>query len=110
MIKDKMVRVKMKKHYHEQKPMLYVGKVTGFSEEWIVLHAKGMMITRSQPNGVQIDGKPSALLIPRGSIESIRVLPDNFDINTIKITTEGQQIRMVVDGAPDAFLAEMGEG
>ena len=90
--------------------MLYVGKVSGFSEEWIILHAKGMMLSRNQPNGVQIDEKPSAILIPRDNIDSIRVLPDNFDINTIKITTEGQQIRMVVDGAQDALLGEMGEG
>jgi len=110
MIKDKIVRVKLRKRYHEQKPMHYVGKVTGFSEEWVILHAKGLMLSRSQPNGVQIDAKPSAMMIPRDNIDSIRLLPDTFDINAIKITTEGQQIRMVVDGAQDALLGEMGEG
>lgn len=110
MIKDKMVRVKLCKQFHEERPMLYVGKVTGFSEDWIILHAKGLMISRAQPTGVQIDAKPSAMMIPRENIHSIRVLPDNFDINNIRTSTEGQQIRMVVEGAPDAFLAELGEG
>jgi hypothetical protein len=110
MIKDKMVRVKLRKHFHEQRPMLFVGKVTGFSENWVILHAKGLMLSRSQPNGVQIDAKPSAMLIPRDNIDSIRVLPDSFDLETIKITTDGQQIRMVVESAQDALLGEMGEG
>lgn len=110
MIKDKMVRVKLKKSFHEQKPVLFVGKVTAFSEEWVVLHAKGLMISRNQANGVQIDAKPSAMMVPRESIDSIRILPDNFDINAIKVTTEGAQIRMIVEGAQDAFLAELGEG
>jgi len=110
MIKDRIVRVKLKKFFHEQKPMNYVGKVTAFNEHWVVLDAKGIMLSRAQPNGVQIDATSSAMMIPRENIESIRVLPDNFNLEEISITTEGQQLRMVVDGKRDAYLGELGEG
>jgi hypothetical protein len=50
------------------------------------------------------------VVIPRENIDSIRVLPDTFDLNNIQITTEGQQLRVVVDGKRDCFIGEMGEG
>ena len=110
MIKDKMARIKLKKHFHEQRPFIYVGKIAQFSEGWVAVHGKGIMITRSQPNGVQVDAKATLTLIPRENIESIRVLPDTFDINVIKITTDGQQLRIITEGGQDTYIAEMGEG
>jgi len=110
MLKDKNVRIKMKKHFHEQRPISYVGKVTSFSENWIILHARTLMAARTQPNGVQMDAKASAVMLPRENIDSIRILPDNFDADSIRITTEGQQLRIAVEGAQDCFIAEMGEG
>ncbi len=110
MIKDRFVRVKLIKRYHEKRPISYVGKVTAFSDSWVVLDAKCLMLARSQPNGVQVDAKSNAMMIPRDNIESIRVLPDNFDMDNIRLTTEGQQLHMIVDGAMDAFLGELGEG
>lgn len=110
MIKDRMVRVKLKKSFREQRPFCYVGKVTAFTDCWLVVDAKGIMLSRLQANGVQIDAKAVPVLIPRENIDTIRVLPDNFDMNNIQVTTEGQQLRLVVDGPRDAFLGEMGEG
>ena len=110
MLKDRMVRVKLIKHFHEQRPMNYVGKVTGFTDAYVVMEAKGIMLARQQPNGVQIDKMATPQVIPRESIESIRVLPDNFDINNMRVSTEGQQLVLVVDGKRDAHLGELGEG
>ena len=110
MLKDRMVRVKLKKHFHEQRPMNFVGKVTAFSDVYVVLEAKGLMLARQQPNGVQIDKVATPQVIPRENIDSIRVLPDNFDMNTLKISTEGQQLVLVVDGKRDVYLGELGEG
>jgi hypothetical protein len=110
MIKDRIVRVKMRKYFREQRPFCYVGKVTGFSEAWIIMEAYGIMISRMQPNGAQIDEKPGAVMIPRESVDNIRVLPDNFDLNNLKISTTGQQLVLVVDGKRDIFIGEMGEG
>lgn len=110
MIKDRVVRIKLKRYCHEQKPISYVGKVTAISEQWLIVDARTVVISRNQPNGVQIDKRNSAMMLPWGSIESVRVLPDNFDVNNIRVTTEGSQLRIIVDGALDAYLGEMGEG
>lgn len=110
MIKDKIVRVKLKRHYTGQRPLSYVGKVTAFSDFWVVMEAVGVLIARNQPNNVQIDKHRSAALIPRDNIESIILLPDNFDVKNIKITTEGQQIQIVVEGAANAYIGELGDG
>ena len=110
MLKDRMVRIKMKKHYHEQKPMSFFGKCTVVTETWLAVEGKSVMVARREPNGVQIDSHLTQVVIPRENIDSIRVLPDTFDLNNIQITTEGQQLRVVVDGKRDCFIGEMGEG
>ena len=110
MLRERIVRLKLKKHYHEQKPWSYVGKVTAMSDFWIGMEAVGMMLSRQQPNGVQLDKRPSVVVIPRDNIESILVLPDNFDWQNLKVTTDGQQIEIVVDGKRDVFIGERGEG
>lgn len=110
MIKDKIVRVKLKRNFHEQRPLSYVGKVTAFSDYWVVMEAIGVLIARNQPNNVQIDKHRSAALIPRDNIESIILLPDNFDVKSMKITTEGQQIQIVVTGGANVYIGELGDG
>lgn len=110
MIKDRIVRIKMKKNFKEQKPFSFVGKVTIWSEDWLAIEGKGIMLTRQQSSGVQIDESIKLVLIPRESIDHIQLLPDNFDINNLKVTTEGQQLVLVVDGKRNSFLGEMGEG
>lgn len=90
--------------------MSYVGKCTAFSDFWVVIEGRGVMVARSQPNNVQVDKDRAAILIPRDNVESIQVLPDNFDTKKIQITTEGQQLHMIVDGAADSYIGEIGEG
>ncbi|MFP4500348.1 MAG: hypothetical protein ACLFTT_05055 [Candidatus Hydrogenedentota bacterium] len=110
MIKDRIVRVKCKKAFHEEKPWCYVGKVTAFNDHWVVLEARGLMITRQNPQGVQVDTKPQAIMIPRENIETIRILPDNFDMANMQFTTDNQKLLLVVEGAPHAFIGVLGEG
>jgi len=109
MIKDRIVRIKVKRNY-QQRPLNYVGKVTAFNDFWVVLEARAVLVCRAQPNGVQVDKRPSATMVPRDNIESIRVLPDKFNTEDIRVTTEGQQLQMIVEGAPDCYLGELGEG
>ncbi len=110
MIKDRIVRLKLKKGHQGQKPWCYIGKVTAFNDNWLIMEARGIMLSRQQQQGVEIDKKPSAMMFPRESIESIRVLPDGFNVADLRVTTDGQKLMLVVDGAADAFLGEMGEG
>ena len=110
MIKDEIVRLRLKKRFREQKPHIHIGKVKAFTDFWVVVDGVGVMLTRNQADGAQVDKQVSRSVFPRDNIESIRVLPSDFDYKNLKITTEGQQIRLVVDGAEDAYLGELGEG
>ncbi len=110
MLKDKMVRVRLYKSHHEQRPLSFVGKCVVFNDYWVAVTGRGIMVTRSSKTGVQIDEKLSQHVIPRDSIETIRVLPDDFDINTLSVTTEGQQLVIPVRGGQPCFIGEIGEG
>jgi hypothetical protein len=110
MIADRMVRVKLKRNYEKQRPFSYVGKVRAVDALGVLLHGRGIMLSRQQPNGVQVTPKPEDVLIPAQNIESIRVLPDAFDIQDIQVTTDNQQLMMVVKGSQDAYIGELGEG
>ncbi|MCX8064290.1 MAG: hypothetical protein N3G21_03875 [Candidatus Hydrogenedentes bacterium] len=110
MLKDKMVRIRLKKFYKEQKPFSYVGKVSAWSENWIAIEGKGIMLSRQSSTGVQIDGDIKVILVPRESIETIQVLPDSFNISNIRTTTEGQQVVLIIDDKRSSFLGEIGEG
>jgi len=110
MLKDRLVRLKMRKFYREQRPVSYVGKVTAFSDFWITVAGKMIMVCRNQPKGVQVDPKPAYYVIPRDAIESICVLPDTTDLSEIEVATDGQQFKMVVKGGTDCYLGELGEG
>jgi len=110
MLKDRMVRVKLQKRFAEQRPISYIGKCTAFSDQWIVVDGRELMLARHVQDGVQISKANTPVVIPRDNIESIRVLPDAFNLDTIKITTDGQQLQVLVDGKRDCFIGEMGEG
>ena len=110
MLKDRIVRIKLKKHFKEQRPISYVGKVTSMNDYWVVVDARALMLNRHESVGVQSDKKNNAIVIPRDNIESIRVLPDSFDAANLRFTTDGQQLRMIVDGALDCYIGELGEG
>jgi hypothetical protein len=110
MLKDRFVRVKMRKSFREQRPISYVGKVTAFNDFWLVLAGKMVMVCRNQSKGVQVDAKPANYVIPRDNVEAICVLPDTFDINDIEATTDGQQFKLIVKNGTDCYLGELGEG
>jgi len=110
MLKDRMVRVKMIKRFTEQRPVSYVGKCREYLDNWILVEGRMVMLCRHQPNGVQIDKAVSVFMLPRENVDNIRVLPEKFDIGNMKVTTEGQQIQLMVEGAADVMLGEMGEG
>ncbi len=110
MLKDKMIRVRLSKSHQQQRPLSFVGKCLIFSDFWVAVQGRAVMVTRANKTGVQIDEKLSQHVIPRDSIESIRVLPDDFDINTMTVTTEGQQLVLPVKGQQPCFIGEIGEG
>lgn len=110
MLKDRIIRVRLDKAYHEQRPISFVGKCIAFNNYWVAIEGKQIMVTRSSKTGVQIDEKITQHVIPRDNIESIRVLPDDFDMNKLEVSTEGQQLVLLIKGGQPCFIGEVGEG
>ena len=110
MFKDKIIRIKLIKFNQQTRPLSFVGKCLSFNDSWVAIQGRGIMVARINPRGVQIDDKLSQHVIPRSSIESIRVLPDDFDVNDLTISTEGQQLVFPVRGQQPCFVGEIGEG
>lgn len=48
-----------------------------------------------------IDEEVRTLVFPRESIFSIRILPDDFDLENIQIVVHNRRLDLVVDGGPD---------
>lgn len=110
MLKDKIVRVRLHKSFNEQRPMSFVGKCIAFNNYWVVIEGYGIMVTRSSKSGAQIDARPSHNAIPNTNIESVRVLPDDFDFHKLQLSTEGQQLVFNVPNGQPCFIGEIGEG
>ncbi|MCM8830025.1 MAG: hypothetical protein NC824_03400 [Candidatus Omnitrophica bacterium] len=107
MIEGKIVKVRFKKYFSEQKGWVFIGKVLKFTENWIMLDGKGIIVIKGSVHPADVDAEKRVLLIPRENIAHIRILPDNFDIDNIKIETRGTRIFAAVKDGPDTSISEI---
>ena len=127
MLDGKMVRIRFRKDQPEQPLWVFVGKILHFSADWFSVLGKGVLIFRretlpeerrtfkgqhmvSEPARkggmvpVQVDEEARTLVFPREVVANIRLLPDDFDLDSIEVKQEGHNIELVVNGAPDSSL------
>ncbi len=109
MIVGKIVRVRLRRDFFEQRLWVFVGRVTGFTENWVVIEGKGLTVLKRAQLDVEVENELRTVVIPRDNIAIIRVLPDDFDMDHIRTVNKGHKLCLVVDGGPDATIAEMGE-
>ena len=109
MLKDKIVCVRLKRSYHEDPNWAYIGKCVQWSDDWIAVHGKGVMIMRGRNRPVEIDKELRPMVFPRENIMGIRVLPDDFSVKTIDIGIDGSKLTMTVPGGAPCVIAEVGE-
>ena len=128
MLKGKMVRVRMKRYFAEQKLWVFVGMVSAMTENWLFVDGKGVLVchghTSSSASRVRMDIKGTMagqvpaievdltrrlLALPQGNIASVRILPDSFDLDHLEICTEGFKIGLRVKGAEPTWIGEIGE-
>lgn len=106
-IKGKMVKIRFKKYFEEQRLWVFVGKVLEFTENWIMVEGKGLIVLKGKVTPVDIDEKIRTLLIPRDNIAHIRILPDNFDISNIEIEQTGIRYFIKVKDGPHTSIGEI---
>jgi hypothetical protein len=109
MIVGKMVRVRLRRDFFEQRLWVFVGKALEFTENWIMIEGKGLTVWKRAQLEVEVENEPRIVVIPRDNVAIIRVLPDDFDMKNIRTVNKGHKLCLVVDGGPDATIAEVGE-
>ena len=108
MITGKMVRIRLKRYFDEQRQSVFVGSVVDSTEHWISIDGKAIIIAKRLTQPVDIDAESRILMVPRENIASVRILPDDFDISVIVTEIRGLRIFMKVKDAPDAAIGEYG--
>lgn len=108
MVKGKKVRVRLKRHFPEQKLWVVVGTVLEFTENWLTIEGKGIVIVKGQSAPAEVDQEDRVMMVPRDNIAQVRILPDDFDVDNIRIEIKGVRVFIKVDGAPDSSIAEGG--
>ncbi len=107
MIEGKIVKIRFKKYFSEQKLWVFIGKVLKFTENWVMVEGKGVVVLKGQVNPVDIDEEKRTILIPRDNISHIRILPDTFDIEKMEVITKGLRIFIKVKDGPDTSISEI---
>jgi len=106
MLKDKMVCVRMKRNFHEDPAWAYVGKCVQWTDTWVVVDGRGIMILRGRNRTTELDDKIRRVILPRENIASIQQLPDAFNIKEISIGITGSRLTMPVEGGVECVIAE----
>jgi hypothetical protein len=106
MIEGKMVKIRFRRYFADQKQWIFVGKITGFTENWVTVNGKGIVVFKGRKEPVDIDDEPRILVIPRENIAHIRLLPPDFDVRKIKIDVKQFRMYVKVPGAPDTSIGE----
>jgi hypothetical protein len=106
MIKGKMVKVRFKRFFPEQRMWVFIGKVIEFTENWLMIDGRGIVTLKGQVKPADIDEKSRIILVPRDNIAHIRILPDTFDVNKIEIITKGTREYVIVKDGPDTSIGD----
>ena len=107
MIVGKIVKVRFKKYFEEQRLWILIGKVLQFSEHWIMMEGRGIIVSKGKISPVDIDEASRILLIPRENIAHIRVLPDDFDVSKLEVESTGVRYFLKVKGGPHSSIGEL---
>ncbi len=107
MIEGKIVKIRFKKYFLEQKLWIFVGKVLKLTENWLMVEGKGIVVLKGQVTPVDIDEEKRVILVSRDNIAHIRVLPDTFDIEKIEVITKGLRLFIKVKDGPDTSISEI---
>lgn len=129
MLQGKMVRIRMRRNFQQQRLWVYVGRVEQADANLLLLNCKSLLIqaqedirehragttmnVRGEMSGrslpIYIDKEVRPIAVPYDAIANIRILPDDFDLNHIDVKAVEGRYGMTVAGAPDTWIGEMGE-
>jgi len=106
MLKDQIVCIRLKRHFHEEAVWVYVGKCIQWSDHWVAVDGKGIMILRGRQRTTEIDEKIRRVVLPREAIMSVQQLPDGFNMKGISVGITGSKLTMPLEGGQECVIAE----
>jgi hypothetical protein len=107
MIEGKIVKIRFKKYFAEQRLWVFIGKVIKFTENWVMVDGKGIVIMKGKVIPFDVDKEKRVILVPRENISHIRILPDDFDIENIEIIERDMRLFVKVKNGPDTSISEI---
>ena len=107
MIEGKIVKIRFKKYFAEQRLWVFIGRVIKFTENWVMVEGKGIVIMKGKISPIDVDKEKRIILIPRENIAHIRILPDDFDIENIEIVERDMRLFVKVKNGPDTSISEI---
>ena len=108
MITGKMVRVRLKRYFVEQRQWVLIGRVQDSTESWLTIEGKAIVISKGHAQPIDIDQDVRVLMVPRENIAQMRILPDDFDMSVIVTEIKGARVFVKVKDAPDTAIGEYG--
>lgn len=107
MIEGKMIKAQFRKNFPEQKAGVLIGRVLKITEGWLMIEGKGVYEMGDNATPVKVDQDKRTIVIPRDNIAHIRVLPDSFDMDRLKMKVEGGRIMAEVEGGSVTNISEI---
>ena len=101
MLQGKMVKIRFRRNFAEQKLWVFVGRVREFTDHWIQVEGKAII---SLP--LYIDEEPRMIVIPRDNIAHIRILPETVNLDHLSVEKQGMRRFLRIEGAPDTSVGE----
>ncbi|MFC1765009.1 hypothetical protein ACFL6U_23430 [Planctomycetota bacterium] len=104
----KVVKIRFRRFFIEQRLWIFVGKVLESKDGWLKINGKGILFNPGKGKGdpFDIDDEARTLYCPKESINHVRVLPDDFDMTDIQTTRKDNRWFIKVNGQSDTSLGE----
>ncbi|MBL7189466.1 MAG: hypothetical protein ISS70_24320 [Phycisphaerae bacterium] len=101
-----VVKIRFKRFFKEQRLWIFIGKVMESNNNWLKIYGKGILFNCGKTNPIDIDDEARTLYCPMGSINYIRLLPDDFDLTDIKTLRKDNRWYVEIEGHPNTSLGE----
>ncbi|MCK4518834.1 MAG: hypothetical protein KAU12_01825 [Candidatus Omnitrophica bacterium] len=105
MLRGRKVKIRLKRAVSEQRVRVFVGTVLDMENAWLKVEGKFYTLAKGETKP-RVDAKLKILCIPRESINIIRILPDDLDLNNIKYEIKDTRMMINVGGHEPVSISE----
>ncbi|MHC4431643.1 MAG: hypothetical protein ACYTBS_07375 [Planctomycetota bacterium] len=101
-----IVKIRFRRFFKEQRLWIFIGKVLESNSSWLKICGRGILFNPGKADPIDIDEEARTLYCPLGSINHVRLLPEDFDICNMKTLRMNNRWFVEIDGHPNTSLGE----